>query len=40
MAEIYGDLGQSEDVVAQFSTALSAVWDKGTRSAITDYLAR
>jgi mannitol 2-dehydrogenase len=39
MAEIYGDLGQNADLVAQFTTALAAVWEKGTRIVIGDYLA-
>ncbi len=40
MAEIYGDLGQNAEVMVQFSTALAAVWDKGTRGVIADYLGR
>jgi mannitol 2-dehydrogenase len=40
MAEIYGDLGQNTDLSEQFSKALAAVWAKGTRGAIADYLAR
>ncbi len=39
MAEIYGDLGQDAALVAQFSEALNAVWELGTRRVITDYLS-
>ena len=39
MAEIYGDLGLDLALVAQFTSALAAVWQKGTRAAITDYLS-
>jgi mannitol 2-dehydrogenase len=38
MAEIYGDLGQNAEVVAQFTKALVAIWEKGTRNVINDYL--
>ena len=38
MAEIYGDLAQDAALVAQFTAALSAVWARGTKQAITDYL--
>ena len=39
MSEIYGDLAQDAALVARFTTALSAVWAKGTRQVLTDYLA-
>lgn len=40
MPEIYGDLAQDSALVAQFSATLAAVWAKGTRGVIADYLAR
>lgn len=40
MPEIYDDLAQDSALVAQFSAALAAVWAKGTRGVIADYLAR
>ena len=39
MAEIYGDLAQDAALVARFTTALNAVWAKGTRQVLTDYIA-
>ena len=38
MAEIYGDLAQDAGLVAQFTAALNAVWAKGTRQVLTDYI--
>ncbi len=38
MPEIYGDLVQDDALVDQFGAALKAVWAKGTRSVIADYL--
>jgi mannitol 2-dehydrogenase len=40
MPEIYGDLGQDSALVAKFTAALAAIWAKGTRQAISDYLSR
>jgi mannitol 2-dehydrogenase len=39
MAEIYGDLAQDQNLVAQFSAALNAIWAKGTRQVLKDYIA-
>ena len=39
MSEIYGDLALNSDLVARFGAALGAVWAKGTRAVINDYLA-
>ena len=39
MSEIYGDLAQDAALVARFTAALNAVWAKGTRQVLTDYLA-
>ena len=39
MAEIYGDLVQDSDLVARFAAALTAVWARGTRQVLTDYIA-
>ena len=40
MAEIYGDLAQDAALVAQFTAALNAVWEKGTRLVLADYLTK
>ena len=40
MAEIYGDLAQDAGLVAQFTAALHAVWARGSRQVLTDYIAR
>ncbi|MCJ8142607.1 mannitol dehydrogenase family protein [Ancylobacter sp. A5.8] len=39
MGEVYGDLGQDAEVVAAFAEALEAVWRKGARGVLADYLA-
>jgi len=38
MKEVYGDLGQNPAFVAAFTDALNAVWAKGTRAVLADYL--
>jgi len=35
MTDIYGDLGQD----AAFAAALTALWERGTRAVLTDFLA-
>jgi mannitol 2-dehydrogenase len=39
MADIYGDTGRDPRVQAAFATALNAIWARGTRAVLTDYLA-
>ncbi|MCB4771266.1 mannitol dehydrogenase family protein [Ancylobacter sp. Lp-2] len=38
MQEVYGDLGEDAEVVAAFKEALEALWAKGARAVITEYL--
>ena len=40
MPEIYGDLAKDTNLVAKFGAALTAVWAKGTRQVIADYLSQ
>jgi mannitol 2-dehydrogenase len=39
MRQIYGDLGQNDQVSATFARLLRSVWDDGTAKALADYLA-
>lgn len=39
MSEVYGDLGSDPEVVVAFAQALRALWAKGARAVLTDYLA-
>ena len=39
MQDVYGNLGADVEVVAAFSAALDALWSRGTRAVLTDYLA-
>ncbi|MCK0195843.1 mannitol dehydrogenase family protein [Ancylobacter sp. 6x-1] len=39
MSEVYGDLGQNPDVVSAFTEALNALYARGARAVITEYLA-
>ena len=39
MSEVYGDLGNDPDIVVAFAQALRALWAKGARAVLTDYLA-
>ncbi len=39
MTEIYGETGRDPKVQAAFRTALNALWARGTKSVLTDYLA-
>ena len=39
MTEVYGDLGENPVFAAAFTSALTAVWAKGTRGVLADYLA-
>ncbi len=39
MAEIYGETGRDPRVQAAFAAALSALWARGSRAVIADYLA-
>ncbi|QIB33557.1 mannitol dehydrogenase family protein [Ancylobacter pratisalsi] len=38
MSEVYGELGQDAEVVAAFAAALDALWSRGARAVLTDYL--
>ncbi|OWJ80284.1 mannitol dehydrogenase family protein [Haematobacter genomosp. 1] len=39
MTDIYGDLGQHPEVADAFAKALEALWAKGTRAVLEEYLA-
>ncbi|WP_425104673.1 mannitol dehydrogenase family protein [Ancylobacter sp.] len=39
MSEVYGDLGSDPEVVVAFAQALRALWAKGARAVLADYLA-
>lgn len=39
MSEVYGDIGSDPEVVVAFAQALRALWAKGARAVLTDYLA-
>jgi mannitol 2-dehydrogenase len=39
MDDIYGTAGRDPAVIAEFSRALTALWEKGTAAVLTDYLA-
>ncbi|PZQ95974.1 MAG: mannitol dehydrogenase [Cereibacter sphaeroides] len=39
MEDIYGDIGRDPRVIAEFSQALNALWAKGTKAVLTEYLA-
>ncbi|WP_018389988.1 mannitol dehydrogenase family protein [Ancylobacter sp. FA202] len=39
MSEVYGDLGSDPDIVVAFAQALRALWAKGARAVLDDYLA-
>ncbi|HSI40882.1 MAG TPA: mannitol dehydrogenase family protein [Xanthobacteraceae bacterium] len=39
MTDVYGDLGQDAEVVANFAASLDALWTKGTRAVLAEYLA-
>ncbi len=39
MADIYGDLGRHDGVQATFARHLAALWERGTRAVLTEFLA-
>jgi mannitol 2-dehydrogenase len=39
MSEVYGDLGSDPEVLVAFAQALRALWAKGARAVLADYLA-
>jgi len=39
MTDVYGDLGQDAEFASAFAAALGALWEKGARAVLTDYLA-
>ena len=39
MADIYGDTGRDPKVQASFATALNAIWARGTKAVLTDFIA-
>ena len=39
MSDIYGDVGQSAQVLAAFTAALNGLWSKGTAAVLEDYVA-
>ncbi|MBI1218491.1 MAG: mannitol dehydrogenase family protein [Rhodobacteraceae bacterium] len=39
MVEIYGETGRDPQVQAAFATALTAIWTRGTRAVLEDYVA-
>ncbi|TMV55564.1 mannitol dehydrogenase family protein, partial [Thioclava sp. BHET1] len=39
MADVYGETGRDPQVQAAFATALNALWARGTKAVLEDYLA-
>ena len=39
MADIYGETGRDPKVQATFATALNAIWARGTKAVLTDFIA-